>query len=134
MAVLIVPTTNTSLNTYCRAIVDTWGKVARSNKSLSVDLWFATSEDTLHRFGWPNIPGFEESEKKDKDRQREKDKDGKEDKDVKNERKVTEKEDLKQMMAELLKETMVFKEPKILSDEQNKFKTVTKVCLTYRWY
>ncbi|CAG8571154.1 3180_t:CDS:2, partial [Paraglomus brasilianum] len=34
LAVLIVPTTNTSLSTYCRAIVDTWGKVARSNKSL----------------------------------------------------------------------------------------------------
>ncbi|CAG8542383.1 2160_t:CDS:2, partial [Paraglomus occultum] len=63
LAVLIVPTANTSLSTYCRAIVDTW---------------------------------------------------------------ATEKEDLKQMMAELLKETMVFKEPEMLSDEQDKFRRVTK--------
>lgn len=59
LALLVVPSTNTSLAKFGKSIVETWGKIAKTNKTLSVDIWFATGDDTLRKWGWPMVPGFE---------------------------------------------------------------------------
>ncbi|CAG8533547.1 1978_t:CDS:2 [Scutellospora calospora] len=132
LAILIIPSSNKSINTYSKTIVDTWGAVAMNNKALSVDLWFATPDDTLRKYGWPNVPGFEDVRKIDKIKSKGKSKDGlteqEEDtsKDFKSSKKVHEKDNLKEMMRELVEQTMVFEEPVELSHEQKSFRIVTK--------
>ncbi|CAG8531763.1 16282_t:CDS:2 [Racocetra fulgida] len=120
-----------SINTYSKMIVETWGTVAKNNKALSVDLWFASSEDTLRKFGWPNVPGFEDESKSDKTKSKEKNKDGSTEidntsEDSKTSKKTPGKDNLKEMMRELVEQTMVFEEPAELSKEQKSFRTVTK--------
>ncbi len=93
-----------------------------------MDLWFATSEDTLRKFDWPNIPyddektnnkseGFEEINDDD---------DIIEGVSIRNDEKESEKE-LKEMLREIVQETMMFEEPTELSDEQKEFQKLTKV-------
>ena len=89
-----------------------------------MDLWFVTPEDTLKKFGWPNIPydwegkGFEEID------------DNYDDivDDVSNsdDQKRLRKE-LNEMLRDIVKETMVFNEPAELSNEQKEFQKLTKV-------
>ncbi|CAG8716832.1 22486_t:CDS:2, partial [Racocetra persica] len=107
LAILIVPSSNMSINTYSKMIVETWGTVAKNNKALSVDLWFASSEDTLRKFGWPNVPDNTSE-------------------DSKTSKETPGKDNLKEMMRELVEQTMVFEEPAELSKEQKSFRTVTK--------
>ncbi|CAG8444665.1 11256_t:CDS:2 [Cetraspora pellucida] len=126
LAVLIVPSSNTSINTYSKMIVETWGIVAKNDKALSVDLWFASSEDTLRKFGWPNVPGFEdESKSKGKSKDGSTEIDNKSD-DSKISKKTQEKDNLKEMMKELVEQTMIFDEPAELSQNQKSFKTIAK--------
>ncbi|RIA83987.1 hypothetical protein C1645_785136 [Glomus cerebriforme] len=121
LAILILTSSDTSLDTFSKSIIDTWGKIAKQNKSLSVDLWFATPEDTLKKFGWPNIPydevGRERFEKID---------DIIEDNSINgNNIKGLEKE-LKNLLKTMIQETMIFKDPTELSDEQKEFQKLTK--------
>ncbi|RIB10455.1 hypothetical protein C2G38_2106085 [Gigaspora rosea] len=131
LAILIVPSSNESIDTYSKTIVDTWGTMAMNDKSLSVDLWFASPNDTLRKFGWPNIPGFEDKTNLDDKKSKGKDKNGSEETEDDSENSKTSKklpgqENLKEMMKELVEQTMVFEEPAELSPEQKSFRTVTK--------
>ncbi|CAG8787586.1 23584_t:CDS:2, partial [Dentiscutata erythropus] len=131
LAILIVPSSNDSIDTYSKTIVDTWGAVARNDKSLSVDLWFASPDDTLRKFGWPNVPGFEDKTKLEDKKSKGKGKDNSDEsednsEDSKTSKKTPEKNKLKEMMRELVEQTMVFQEPAELSPEQKSFRTVTK--------
>ncbi|CAH1755910.1 13085_t:CDS:2 [Entrophospora sp. SA101] len=127
LAILILPSSNSSIGTYNKAIVETWGKIAKKNKSLSVDLWFATSEDTLKNFGWPNVPVFTSKENVIDKTSNDK-KSGLNDlENSTEENKIPQKkDDLKEMMRELLEQTMVFKEPYELNEMQKEFKNLTK--------
>jgi hypothetical protein len=127
LAILILTSSNTSLDTFSKTIIDTWGKIAKQNKSLSVDLWFATPEDTLKKFGWPNIPydddevdkeGFEETDDND---------DVIEGVNIFNSNKKGFEKELKELLREVIQETMIFKEQTELSDEQKEFQKLTKV-------
>ncbi|GBB99362.1 hypothetical protein RclHR1_00350018 [Rhizophagus clarus] len=126
LAILILTSSNTSLDTFSKAIIDTWGKLAKQNKSLSVDLWFATSEDTIKKFGWPNIPYDDEVDKVDKEDFEEiVDNDNVIDDVSINDKKGLEKE-LKELLREVIQENMIFKEQIELSDEQKEFQKLTK--------
>lgn len=129
MAILILTSSNTSLHTFSKTIIDTWGKIAKQDKSLSVDLWFATSEDTLKKFGWPNIPyDDDEVDKVDKEGFEEIDDSDNiiDDININGNRKGLEKE-LKELLREMIQETMIFKEQTELNDEQKEFQKLTKV-------
>ncbi|CAG8443252.1 6205_t:CDS:2 [Funneliformis caledonium] len=120
LAILIIPSSTTSIDTFSKSIIDTWGKIAKQNKSLSVDLWFVTSEDTLRKFGWPNIPYDDGKTSR-----------GVEDDDViegvrmSGNEKETEIE-LKNLLREMVQENMQFEEPTELNDEQEEFQKLTK--------
>lgn len=129
MAILILTSSSTSLDTFSKTIIDTWGKIAKQNKSLSVDLWFATPEDTFKKFGWPNIPyNDDEINKVDKEGFENivNNNDVTEDVSINDNKKGLEKE-LKDLLKEILQETMIFKEQNQLSDEQKEFQKLTKV-------
>ncbi|CAB4476077.1 hypothetical protein RhiirA5_350949 [Rhizophagus irregularis] len=128
LAILILTSSSTSLDTFSKTIIDTWGKIAKQNKSLSVDLWFATPEDTFKKFGWPNIPyNDDEINKVDKEGFENivNNNDVTEDVSINDNKKGLEKE-LKDLLKEILQETMIFKEQNQLSDEQKEFQKLTK--------
>ncbi|CAI2173932.1 5191_t:CDS:2 [Funneliformis geosporum] len=125
LAILIIPSSTTSIDTFSKSIIDTWGKIAKQNKSLSVDLWFATSEDTLRKFGWPNIPYDDGKTNNKSGREVDDDDDVIEGVRMSGNEKETEIE-LKNLLREMMQETMQFEGPTELSDEQKEFQQLTK--------